>query len=122
MDEEERIDSDDPWHADGGDELEAEIMRANRPFGSSLRGTTPEEAIAGEGLEEALAQEQPEGPTIEEALELEDDGVPDLEDELVADGSVVREEFASPEESALTVRDDVPGATDHEDPHDDDED
>ena len=27
----ERTESDDPWDADGGDELEAEIMRANRP-------------------------------------------------------------------------------------------
>jgi hypothetical protein len=34
----------------------------------------------------------------------------------------VTDEFPSPEESALTIRDDVPGATDHEDPHDDDED
>jgi hypothetical protein len=28
-----------------------------------------------------------------------------------------RDEFASPEEAALSVRDDAPGATDHDDPH-----
>ena len=121
MGDDERIDSDDPWHADGGDELEAAILRANRPFGSTSRGTTPEESIAGQGLEEALTREEPEGSTIEEALELEDDGVPDLEDELVADGSVERDEFASPEEAALSIRDEAPGATDHEDVHPDDD-
>ena len=28
-----------------------------------------------------------------------------------------RDEFASPEEAAITVRDSAPGATDHDDPH-----
>jgi hypothetical protein len=102
-----------------GDELEAEIMQANRPFAVDRRGTTAEEAVEGEGLEEALDQERPEGPTTDEALGLEDDGVPDEEDELVAEGSIEMDEFASPEESALSVRDEAPGATDHEDPHPD---
>lgn len=113
----ERTESDDPWAADGGDELEAEIMRANRPFASTRRGTTAEEAVAGQGLEEALARETPEGQTIDEALAIEDDGVPDEEGELVADGSVERDDFVSPEEAALSIRDEAPGATDHEDPH-----
>jgi hypothetical protein len=38
-------------------------------------------------------------------------------DELVEDAVIERDEFASPEEAALSVRDRVPGATDHDDPH-----
>lgn len=33
-----------------------------------------------------------------------------------------RDEFASPEEAAMSVRDDAPGATDHDDPQPTDED
>ncbi len=113
----ERIDSDDPWDGDDGSELEAEIMRADHAFGAELRGTTPEEAIAGQGLDEALARERPEGRTTEEALGVVDDGVPDEEGNLVAEGSVEHDDFASPEEVALSVRDEAPGATDHADPH-----
>ena len=102
---------------DDGDELEAEIMRADHPFAADLRGTTAEEAVAGQGLDEALARERPEGRTTDEAVGLEDDGDPDEEGELVAEGSVERDEFASPEESALSIRDEAPGATDHDDPH-----
>jgi hypothetical protein len=40
---------------DDGDELEAKIMRANHAFGAELRGATPEEALGGHGLEDALA-------------------------------------------------------------------
>ena len=112
---------DDPSDEKADDELEAEIMRADRPFGSDRRGTTPDEALEGEGLDEALARERPEGRTTDEAVGIEDDGAVDEEDELVAEGSVEEDEFASPEEAALTVRDDAPGATDHDDPHPDDE-
>jgi hypothetical protein len=114
------MDTEDPRNEDDGDELEAEIMGANRPFAADRRGTTAEEAVEGESLDDALAREQPEGPTVDEALGLEDDGVPDEEGELVAEGSLEKDEFASPEESALSVRDEAPGATDHEDPHPDD--
>ena len=113
----ERIDPDDPWEGDDGSELEAEIMRADHAFGAELRGTTAEEAVAGQSLDEALARERPEGRTTEEALEVVDDGVPDEEGELVAEGSLERDGFASPEEAALSVRDEAPGATDHDDPH-----
>lgn len=100
-----------------GDELEADIMRADHAFGAELPGTTADEARAGEGLDRALAQERPEPPSTEEVLAVLDDGVPDLEDELASDVVVERDEFASPEEAALSVRDSVPGATDHEDQH-----
>jgi hypothetical protein len=112
---------DDPSEENADDELEAEIMRADRPFGSDRRGTTPEEALEGEGLDEALARERPDGPTTDEAVGIVDDGAVDEEDELVAEGSLEEDEFASPEESALTVRDEAPGATDHDDPPPDDE-
>ena len=111
----ERIDPDDPSSAEAGEELEAEIMRADHAFGAELRGTTADEAIAGEGLDEALARERPDGRTVDEAFELVDDGVPDEEGELVAEGSVEQDGFAAPEEAALSVRDEAPGATDHDD-------
>jgi hypothetical protein len=46
-----------------------------------------------------------------------DEGVSDDEEELVGDAVRERDEFASPEEAALTVRDGVPGGTEHDDPH-----
>ncbi|HEX5903112.1 MAG TPA: hypothetical protein VF028_08405 [Actinomycetota bacterium] len=113
------MDKDDPWDEDGDEELEAEIMRADRPFGAELRGTTAREERAGESLDQELVQERPERPATDEAVDLEDDGLPDDEAQLVSDGSVEEDEFASPEESALTIRDEVPGATDHDDPHPD---
>jgi hypothetical protein len=115
----EQVDPDDPRDGDDGSELEAEIMRADHAFGAELHGTTPEEALAGQSLDEALARERPDGRTTEETLGIVDDGVPDEEDELVAEGSVESDDFASPEEAALSVRDEAPGATDHEDPHPD---
>ena len=111
------MDTEDPWEEDDGEELEAEIMRADHPFGADLRGTTPDEALAGLSIDDALAREQPEGRTPDEAVAVVADGDPDEEGELVAEGFVVEDEFASPEEAALSVRDDAPGATDHDDHH-----
>jgi hypothetical protein len=111
------VETEDPWDEDGDDELEADIMRADRPFGADRRGTTEQEALAGASLEDELAQERPERPAIDEAVGLEDDGNPDVEAELVSDDSIEEDEFASPEEAALTIRNELPGATDHEDPH-----
>ena len=107
----------DPWDEDGGEELEAEIMRADRPFGADRRGTTAKEEAEGETLEQELAEERPEKPATEEAVGLEDDGVQDAEGQLVSDDSVEEDGFVSPEEAALTIRNELPGATDHEDEH-----
>jgi hypothetical protein len=104
---------------DEGDQLEAEIMRADHTFGSDLRGTTPEEALAGQSLDDALARERPDREATDEAVAVADDGDPDDEAELVAEGSITRDEFTSPEDSAVSIRDDAPGATDHADPHHD---
>jgi hypothetical protein len=118
-------DDTEPRDADGSEELEAEILQADHPFGAGLFGTTAEEERAGEGLDRALAQERPEEPETDEALEVVDEGPIDTEEELVGDAVVAHDEFASPEEAALSVREEAPGATDHHDPHpdqDDDED
>jgi hypothetical protein len=114
--EEATMDTENPWDGDDGSELEAEIMRADHPFAADL-GDDTEVTVAGQGLDAALARERPEGRTIDEALAIPDDGDPDVEDELVGEGSVESDEFASPEEAALSVRRDAPGSTDHEDPH-----
>jgi len=111
----------EPRDADESDELEAAIMQTDRAFASESVGTTAEEGLEGETLDQRLAEEQPERPSIDEALSVVDDGMSDEEDELVGDAVTQRDEFASPEEAAMTVRDRAPGATDHDDPHPADE-
>jgi hypothetical protein len=107
----------EPRDADDSDELEAAIMQADHAFGAESVGTTAEEGLEGESLDDRLAEERPERPGIDEALSVVDEGVSDDEGELVGDTVHERDEFASPEEAALSVRDNAPGATDHDDPH-----
>jgi hypothetical protein len=109
----------EPRDADAGDELEAEMLRADRPVGSELHGTTPEEALEGETIDRELAQERPERPETEEVLDIVDEDLVDDEDELVGDAVTGRDPFAPPEDAALSVREDAPGAVDHLDPHGD---
>src|SRR5262245_12319804 len=79
------MERDDPWDENDGQELEAEIMRADHAFGVDLRGTTPEEELAGIGLEDALDRERPDGRRgIDQVVAVESDGIPDVEGELVA--------------------------------------
>lgn len=111
-----------PRDADESDELEAAIMQTDHAFGAESAGTTAEEALAGATLDQRLAEERPERPSIDEALSVVDEGLSDEEDELVGDAVTQRDEFASPEEAAMSVRDRAPGATDHDDPHPVDED
>ena len=110
----------EPRDADDGDELEAAIMQADHAFGAESVGTTVEEALAGESLDQRLAEEQPDRPSVDAALSVVDEGLSDDEDELVADAVTERDEFASPEEAAMSIRKTAPGATDHDDPHPDD--
>jgi hypothetical protein len=114
-----RTEDDDEFTSE---ELEAEIMRADRPFGTTRFGTTPEEAVAGEGLDRALAQEVPEPVRADKELELVDEAAEDVEDQLVAEGVRENDPHAPPEEVAVTIQDDAAGATDHPDPHGDVED
>jgi hypothetical protein len=111
----------EPRDADDGDELEAAIMQADHAFGAESVGTTAEEGLQGESLDQRLAEERPDRPTTDEAVSVVDEGLSDEEDELVGDAVSQRDEFASPEEAALSVRDTAPGATDHDDPHPPDE-
>ena len=112
----------EPRDADEGDELEAAIMQTDRAFGAESVGTTAEEGLEGESLEQRLAEERPDRPSVDETLSVVDEDLADEEDELVGDAVTQRDEFASPEEAALTVRDRAPGATDHIDPHPPEED
>ena len=109
----------EPRDSDEGDELEAEIMQADHAFGAESRGTTAEEAERGESLDELLAEERPERMAVDESFAVVDPGLEDDEEELVGEAVLEGDEFASPEEQAITVRDRVPGATDREDPHPD---
>jgi hypothetical protein len=112
----------EPRDADEGDELEANIMQADRAFAVESVGTTAEEGLEGESLDQRLAEERPDRLTVDETLSVVDEGVSDEEDELAGDAVTQRDEFASPEEAAMSVRDNAPGATDHDDPHPPDED
>jgi hypothetical protein len=111
------MEDEEPRDADDGDELEAEIMQADHAFGAESVGTTVEEELAGESLDQHLAEEWPDGPSVDSTLALVDEDLTDDEEELVGEAVVERDEFASPEETAMTVRDRAPGATDHDDPH-----
>jgi hypothetical protein len=100
---------------DPGEDLEAMIVQADRPFASDSFGTTAEEQEEGEALDERLAEERPSRSALDSALEIEDVDAPDDEAELVGEGSIEHDPFVSPEEAAMTVREEAPGATD--DPH-----
>ena len=107
----------EPRDADRSDELEATIMQADHALGAELGGTTAEEASGGISLEERLAEERPSPERVDAVISVIDEGPLDDEDELVGEVAIQRDAFASPEEAAITVRDDAPGATDHADPY-----
>jgi hypothetical protein len=109
----------EPQDANEDDELEAEIMRADHAFDSESDGTTPQEALGGETRDPRLAEQRPERPGTDEVLSVVDEGLSDDEEELVGEAVLERDEFASPEEAAITERDRAPGATDHAEPHPD---
>jgi hypothetical protein len=90
---------------DPGEELEARIEQADRPFGSESFGTTALEEVRGETLDQRLAQERQGGEPTEVALVLEDSDEPDNESELIADASVEHDPFVAPEEAAVHVID-----------------
>jgi hypothetical protein len=98
---------------DPGEELEARIEQANRPFGSSSFGTTAEEQMQGDSLEERLRQELPSRPPDDVQFAIQDVDGPDDEAELIATGSYEHDPYVSPEEAAMTVRDQAPGGVDH---------
>jgi hypothetical protein len=109
------------WDAEGGgdpeedpgDEVEAMIEHADRPFGAESFGTTAEEQEEGESLDERLSQERPDRPTSDVRLAMEENAAPDDESEMVAEASFEHDPFVAPEEAAMTIRERAPGAVDH---------
>ena len=112
------IDGSEELEEDPGEELEAMIEQADRPFASESFGTTAEEQEEGEPLDERLGEERPEEPPLDRQLAIEDFDGPDDEKEMVGQASLEHDNFVAPEEAAMTVRDKAPGAVDH--PDDDD--
>ena len=100
----------EPQDANEDDELEAEIMRADHAFESESVGTTAEEALEGETLDQRLAEERPERPGTDEVLAVVDEGLSDDEEEQIS-GAVKKilndalkraEESPLPDTSSLT--------------------
>lgn len=98
---------------DPGEELEAMIEQADRPFASDSFGTTAEEQQEGESLDERLEEERPSRDGPDRQLAIEDFDAPDEEKQLVGRASFEHDPFVAPEEAAMTVRDRAPGASDH---------
>jgi hypothetical protein len=114
------MDDIEPRDADETDEAEASIMQTDHAFGSESFGTTAEEELEGESLDQRLAEERPERSPTDEVVSVVAEDLSDEENDLVGAAVLEQDEFASPEEAALSVRDGVPGATDHDDPHPED--
>jgi hypothetical protein len=112
------VDAGEDLEEDPGEELEAMIEQAERPFASESFGTTAEEQEEGESLDQRLGEEQPDKPPLDRQLAIEDFDVPDDEKEMVGQGTLEHDPFVAPEEAAMTVRERAPGAVDH--PDDDD--
>ena len=97
---------------DPGEELEAMIEHADRPFGAESFGTTAREEEEGESLDERLSEERPDRPASDVQLAIHEDAVPDDEAEMVGEASFEHDPFVSPEEAAMTIRERAPGAVD----------
>ena len=98
---------------DPGEELEAMIEQADRPFASDSFGTTAEEQEEGESLDQRLAEERTSRGPTDRQLAIEDFDAPDEERQLVGRASFEHDPFIAPEEAAMTVRERAPGASDH---------
>jgi hypothetical protein len=98
---------------DPGEDLEALIEQADRPFASESFGTTALEQEEGESLDDLLAEERPSRPAAEGGFAIEDLAASDEEEQLVGEGSFERDPFVAPEDAALTIRPGAPGAVDH---------
>jgi hypothetical protein len=109
----------DEWDDGSGEALEELIEHADRASGAESFGTTVDEQERGEPLGERLAEEATDRPIRDTDLGLIDEGGPDEEDELVGEAVGERDPFVAPEESAMSVRDEAPGAVDHPDDHTD---
>jgi hypothetical protein len=116
-DDPERLDPDLDPDDEPGEDLEAMIELADHAFGAESFGTTAEEQLHGESLDERLAEERSERPVNDNDIEIaiEDADAPDDEPQMIGDVVVDIDPLVAPEEAALTIRDRAPGAVDHED-------
>jgi hypothetical protein len=106
---------DDDPEEDPGEELEAMIEHADHAFASESFGVTVEEQREGESFDQRMAEERPDKPHVDVAFAIEDADGPDDEAEMLGEVSLQHDPFAAPEEAAMTVRADAPGAVDHAD-------
>ena len=97
------------------EELEEEIELMDRPLGADDH-TTAAEGLRGDSLDERIAREVPDrgGRRRPEPTTIADEDAPDMEPELVGEPAET-EGITAPEESAMHVVGEAPGATDHED-------
>jgi hypothetical protein len=107
----------DEWDDGSGEALEEAIEHADRAAGAESYGTTADEQERGEPFDARLAEERTDRPIRDTELGLIDEDGPDDESELVGEAVGERDPFVAPEESAMSVRDEAPGAVDHPDQH-----
>ena len=109
------VDGTEDLEEDPGEELEAMIEQADHPFATESFGTTAAEQEEGESLDQRLREEWPDKAPLDRQLAIEDFDAPDEEKEMVGQASVEHDHFVAPEEAAMSVRDNAPGAVDHPD-------
>ncbi len=107
----------DEWDDGSGEALEEAIEHADRAAGAESFGTTADEQERGEPLDARLAEERTVRPILDTELGLIDEGGGDDESELIGEAVGECDPFVAPEESAMSVRDEAPGAVDHPDDH-----
>lgn len=110
--------SDEEWDDGSGQALEEMIEHADRALGTESFGTTADEQERGEPIDSRLAEEGTDRPLLDTELGIIDEDVPDDESEMVGEAIGERNPFVSPEEAAMSVRNEAPGAVDHPDDHD----
>jgi hypothetical protein len=110
--------SDEGWDDGSGQALEEMIEHADRALGTESFGTTADEQERGEPIDSRLAEEATDRPLLDTELGIIDEDAPDDESEMVGEAIGERNPFVSPEEAAMSVRDEAPGAVDHPDDHD----
>jgi hypothetical protein len=110
-------DPDDGWDDGSGEELEEMIEHADHALGAESFGTTADEQERGEPIDARLAEERPSRPILDDELGIIDEDVPDDESEMVGEAVEERDPFVAPEEVAMSVREEAPGAVDHPDDH-----
>ena len=108
-------DSEDGWDDGSGEELEEMIEHADRARGAESFGTTADEQERGEPIDSRLAEERTDKPVLDAELGIIDEDVPDDESEMVGEAVGERDPFVAPEEVAMSVREEAPGAVDHPD-------